>query len=115
MAAIIVLIGVTLSSDGEPEQVVAFASTLLASWRRGVPGKPDDWQVKPLGFLEGDVMLVVTTVEPGAEFTLEVMEISDEPDCGEEEEDTTPTTLGDCGDCSPSQYYHQVTEATSEG
>jgi hypothetical protein len=79
-----------------------------------VPGKPGDWQDKPPAFLEGDVMLVVTAVKPGAEFALEVTEVSGEAEC-EEDEETTPTTLGDCGGCPPSQYYHQTTEATSEG
>jgi hypothetical protein len=61
-----------------------------------VPGKPGDWQDKPPAFLEGDVMLVVTAVKPGAEFALEVTEVSGEAEC-EEDEETTPTTLGDCG------------------
>lgn len=78
---------------------------LLASWRTGVPGEPGSWDdVAPVE-LEGESMLVVTSVKPGGKLTIDIGDVSDDSDCTDEE-DPTPTTLGDCGLCPPSQYFY---------
>jgi hypothetical protein len=50
-------------------------------------------------------MLVVTAVRPGSSYHIQVTDVSEDPDC-EDDEDSPPTTLGDCGLCPPSQYYY---------
>lgn len=77
-----------------------------SSWRRGAPGEPGSWDEVPPAVLEGETTLVVTAVKPGAEMTIEVTDVSDDPDCEEQDDGVSPpTTLGDCGICGPSQYY----------
>jgi len=77
-----------------------------SSWRPGVPGEAGSWEDGPPVALQAETMLVVTAVKPGAEFVLDVAKVSDDPDCNQEEEQSPPTTLGDCGICGPSRYYH---------
>jgi hypothetical protein len=77
---------------------------LRASWRRGFPGEAGTWEDVPPAVLEGTTMLLVTAVTPDAAYTIDVSRVSDDPDC-EDDQETTPTTLGDCGICSPSRYF----------
>jgi hypothetical protein len=77
---------------------------LRASWRRGFPGEAGTWEDVPPVVLEGTTMLLVTAVTPGASYTIDVTRVSDDPDC-EDDQETTSTTLGDCGICPPSQYF----------
>ncbi len=78
---------------------------LRSSWRAGPPGEPGDWSGDDPPFLEGEQTLVVTTLESDVSFTLLVTEVVEDGDCGEDPV-PTPTTLGDCGGCPPSQYFY---------
>jgi hypothetical protein len=55
--------------------------------------------------------MVFSAVEEGANYTLDVVDVSTEADCEEEEEepsggDVTGPILGQCDDiCDPSTYY----------
>ncbi len=76
-----------------------------ASWREGTPAERGRWGDEAPTVIEGETMLVVTAVKPGAEFTLAVTQVSEEPDCSEEDVPPT-TTLGECGTCPPSDFYY---------
>jgi hypothetical protein len=79
---------------------------MRSSWRTGVPGEPGTWDEVEPTTLQGDHMLVVTAVKPGSSYHIQVTDVSEDPDC-EDDEDSPPTTLGDCGLCPPSQYYYK--------
>jgi hypothetical protein len=78
---------------------------MRASWRTGVPGVSGSWDDVPPTTLTGDTMLVVTAVKPDSSYTIQISDVSDDPDC-EDDQETPPTTLGDCGICDPSQYFY---------
>lgn len=78
---------------------------MRSSWRTGVPGEPGTWDEVEPTTLQGDHMLVVTAVKPGSSYHIQVTDVSEDPDC-EDDDDSPPTTLGDCGLCPPSRYYY---------
>jgi hypothetical protein len=78
---------------------------MRASWRTGVPGVSGSWDDVPPTTLTGDTMLVVTAVKPDSSYAIQISDVSDDPDC-EDDQETPPTTLGDCGICDPSQYFY---------
>ncbi|MGB8362758.1 MAG: hypothetical protein WCE80_15265 [Acidimicrobiia bacterium] len=81
------------------------------SWRPGAPGEAGSWSDElPFSF-EGEAVMVLTSVEPGAEYTLDVTDVGDDPDC-DPDSGGGPATPVDCllGDiCGPSDYYFEVT------
>jgi hypothetical protein len=48
---------------------------------------------------------VLTSVEPGAFYTLEVNDVSTEPDCQHDSETEGGSPFEDCDICGPSTYY----------
>jgi hypothetical protein len=92
--------------DGNTACFETFESgELRASWRPGVPGESGSWDDAPPVSLDGTTMLVLTAVKPGASFTIDVTDVGDDRDC-EEDQEAPPTTLGECGICSPSDYFY---------
>lgn len=81
------------------------------SWRPGAPGEAGSWSDElPFSF-EGETVMVLTSVEPGAKYTLDVTDLSDDPNC-DPENGGGPAAPVDCllGDlCGPSDYYFEVT------
>lgn len=81
------------------------------SWRPGSPGDPGSWSDELPDSFQGEVVMVLSAVEGGANYTLDVVDVSTEEDCEEEEEnpgggDVTGPILGQCEDmCDPSTYY----------
>lgn len=78
------------------------------SWRPGAPGEPGSWFDELPESFEGEAVIVLSSVEPGSHYTLDVHDVSDEPDCEEDEE--TGDALGPILDlcraiCDPSSYY----------
>lgn len=78
------------------------------SWRTGRPGTTGSWSDPP-DVIEGESVFVVTALRAGASFDLEVTDVSDEPDCEEEEApggDIIGPILDLCQEiCDPSTYY----------
>jgi hypothetical protein len=78
------------------------------SWRPGAPGAPGSWSDDlPVSF-EGEAVIVLSSVESGANYTLDVTAVEDTPDC--EEEEAEPDASGPVEDlclefCDPSTYY----------
>ncbi len=76
------------------------------SWRPGAPGEPGSWSDELPESFEDEAVLVFTSVEPGAFYTLEVNDVSTEPDCQHDEEPEGGSAAGDCLEfCDPSTYY----------
>jgi len=76
------------------------------SWRPGAPGEPGSWSDELPGSFQGEAVLVLTSVEPGASYTLDITDVSTDPDC---QDDTEPEDTGAAGEClefcDPSTYY----------
>jgi hypothetical protein len=75
------------------------------SWREGAPGQPAPWDEFGPAELQGETTLVVTAVEEGAHFTLDVYEVDDDPDCDDVEE---PEECDLELICDPSGYFFQI-------
>ena len=80
------------------------------SWRQGPPGLAGSWSKELPNSLYGETVMAITTVEEGAEFTLTVTEVSDDPDCSDEEpnEDTAPEECDLAAICDSSGFYFEV-------
>ncbi|HLF42385.1 MAG TPA: hypothetical protein VJA46_02520 [Acidimicrobiia bacterium] len=77
----------------------------LVSWREGAPGQSGSWDEFGPTELQGETTLVVTTVEEGAHFTLDVLDIDDDPDCSDDDdEEECDLNLV----CRASRYFFQV-------
>lgn len=79
------------------------------SWRAGAPGTPGAWSEDVPDTLEGESVLVVTSVQEEASIAFEAAEVGDDPDC-EDEDPSTGNALDEfldqCGEiCDPSSYY----------
>lgn len=80
------------------------------SWRPGAPGGAGDWSDELPGSFEGESVMVITSVEPGARYILDVTDVSDDPEC--DPDSGGPAAPSDCnleGLCGPSEYYFEVT------
>ena len=81
------------------------------SWRAGAPGGSGEWQPALPDVLEGESVLLLTAVQPGANFTLDVSDVADNPDCEEDDpEGGSADVVGPILDlceaiCDPSTYY----------
>lgn len=81
------------------------------SWRAGAPGANGEWQPALPDVLEGESVLLLTAVQPGANFTLDVSDVADNPDCEDDDpEGGTSDIVGPILDlceaiCDPSTYY----------
>lgn len=88
---------------------------VLTSWRPGLPGSPTgDWSEDMPGALTGDAVVVVTATGPNGEMSIQVEDVSDEPDCAEGEEEPDPLDTECLDICDPSSYYwfwHSLPEA----
>lgn len=75
------------------------------SWRTGVPGETGSWSDElPFSF-EGDSVMVLTSVEPGADYTLDITDVDDDPDCSDDSDTPPNPEPEDCDLCGPSDYY----------
>ncbi len=91
---------------GEYACVDSFSQgALRMSWRPGAPGEPGSWSDELPQSFEGEAVFVLTSVEPGAFYTLEVNDVSTEPDCQHDEETDGGSPFEDCDICGPSTYY----------
>lgn len=83
------------------------AGELLSSWRPGVPGGSGDWSDELPDVLHGDAVIIATTTTNGAELTIHVTDVVDDPNDCEERDDGAPDANGDCliDVCGPSGYY----------
>lgn len=80
------------------------------SWRLGGPAERNhDWTDGVPDPIEGEVMLVITSVDDGAEFTMEVEDLYDNPDCEDDETDGgQPNEPDDCNVvCRSTRYFFQ--------
>ena len=100
-----------LVASGEYACVDSFSQgAVRMSWRAGAPGEPGSWSEDLPGSFEGDNVIVLTSVEPGGNYTLDVTDVSDDPDCDEEDEGTggggSDPVEDLCSElCDPSTYY----------
>lgn len=82
---------------------------LRVSWRPGAPGgQGGSWSDEVPDPLEGESVLVVTSVGEGANYTLDVEDVDDDPNC--ENDPAGPGEPDDCnlgGICDPSHYYRE--------
>lgn len=77
----------------------------LVSWRDGGLGEPGTWDEIGPTELQGETTLLVTAVTDGAQFTLDVLDVDDDPDCSDEpKEDECDLSLI----CSPSGYFFRI-------
>jgi hypothetical protein len=83
------------------------AGEFLSSWRSGVPGGSGIWSDELPDVLNGDAVIIATTTTSGAELTIHVTDVVDDPDDCAEPDDGAPDANGDCliGLCGPSDYY----------
>lgn len=80
------------------------------SWRQGAPGLSGSWSKELPGSLYGETVMTLTTVEDGAEFTLTVTEVGDDPDCSDDEpgDDAEPEECDLAAICDSSGFYFEV-------
>lgn len=78
------------------------------SWRSGAPGGSGSWSDELPTSFQGESVMVLTSVQPGAHFTLDVTDLSTNPDCEEDEpeDDSEECDLGVV--CDPSRFYFKV-------
>jgi hypothetical protein len=76
----------------------------LVSWREGAPGQPGSWDDFGPTELQGETTVVVTAVEEGAHFTLDVLDVDDDPDCIDDEEKECDINLI----CRASRYFFKI-------
>lgn len=79
-----------------------------SSWRQGEPGLSGAWSTDPPSVLAGENMFVVTAVQPGAQFTLSITRVGDDPDCEDEPEQPKAQSCDLGLICDPSGYYFQL-------
>jgi len=75
------------------------------SWRSGAPGEPGSWSDELPTSFEGEAVMVVSSVEPGAHYTLDIIDLSDDPDCQEDDQSDGGELTDLCDLCGPSTYY----------
>ncbi|MET1002407.1 MAG: hypothetical protein ABWZ15_11400, partial [Acidimicrobiia bacterium] len=74
-----------------------------ASWRPGDVAEPGSWSDDLPSRLEDEAVVAVTATQNGATFTMNVTDVSDDPDC---EEDEDPGIRNPCRiECESSRYY----------
>jgi hypothetical protein len=79
---------------------------LFATWRPGEWGATTfTWQQELPEVLDGDSVFALTATEEGATFSMEVQDVSDEPDCEQDEPSSSGTTAPCAIECPPSRYY----------
>lgn len=98
--------------DGQYACVDSFTQgAVRMSWRPGAPGEAGSWSDElPFSF-EGEALIVLTSVQPGAKYTLDVTDLSDDPECDPDKEGG-PAAPANCslgGLCGPSDFYFEVT------
>lgn len=81
---------------------------LRMSWRSGAPGDSGSWSDQLPTSFQGESVLVLTSVEPGAHFTLDVTDISTNPDCEDDQPEYDPGACDLGVVCGPSRFYFQV-------
>jgi hypothetical protein len=82
---------------------------LRLSWRPGAPGDEGPPWSDDLPFaFEGESVLVVTSVDTDAHFTLDVIDVGDDPDCTDEEDSGTDEGCDLNVICDPSGYYFRL-------
>ncbi|MGC2241146.1 MAG: hypothetical protein WA726_09930, partial [Acidimicrobiia bacterium] len=80
---------------------------VLTSWRPGRPGAPEgSWSRDMPEVLTGEAVVVTTATGPGAEMSIYVEKVSEEPDC-----EATTTTV--CPFCLSTSNYFKVIEQLS--
>ena len=79
---------------------------IIASWREGAPGESGSWTDNLPASVQGQGLFVLTTTEPGGQFSIKVTGVDDEPDCEDEDESSGNDTPGPpCGFCDPTEYF----------
>ncbi|MGH9893600.1 MAG: hypothetical protein ACREA0_16760, partial [bacterium] len=79
---------------------------LRLSWRPGAPGDSSGTWSDDLPFaFENESVLVITSVDSDAHFTLDVTDVDTNPDCVDEE-DSDKCDLNAI--CDPSRFYYRV-------
>lgn len=98
-------------SPGEYACVTTYSQGgLRVSWRPGAPGdKNQPWSDEVPDPLEGESVLVVTSVEEGAHYTLDVEDVDDDPDCEDESDGPVDPEGCDLDEiCDPSDFYWEI-------
>jgi hypothetical protein len=84
---------------------------LRMSWRPGAPGGSGAWSTELPKFLQGEIVMVISSVDSGTSYSLDVTSVEDSPDDCEEEEPESggggsdPVEDPCLGICDPSTYY----------
>jgi len=79
---------------------------ITASWREGPPGESGSWTTELPESVQGQGVFLLTTTEPGGQFTIKVTDIDDDdPNCEDEEEAVAPPPTGACEFCDPTDYW----------
>lgn len=87
------------------------AGMTRASWRTGKSPSPGGtWTDALPDRLTGDSLFVVTATSRDATFDLEVTDVGDDPDCGDEAP-TPSVEPSDCGICGRSRYFIDMAPA----
>ena len=76
------------------------------SLRPGAPGEALEWPELP-DFLHGEMTFVVSAVDPSTELDIVIHEVAQDASCSEEPQETASAPSLACGECPPSQYFHE--------
>lgn len=102
--------GVTRLALAVPDDLYACieldkSSDVQLSWREGRPAVPSGtWSNDLPDVLTGEAVVVVTTAKPNGQLTIDVTDVSDDPECEEDEE--VEDRAFECLDlCGISDYY----------
>lgn len=89
------------------------AGGVRSSSRSGLPGQVlGPWTDGVPDVINSELVVVVSATRPDGSYTLSVTDVSDEPDCEEDEPDNEDF---DCIDiCDPSSYYRALDDLTAE-
>ena len=78
----------------------------MVSWRPGAPGQEGNWSDDLPSALEGESVMLITSIDDGARFEMNVTDVDDDPECRDDEEAADECELEIV--CRSSRYFFNL-------